>query len=42
MAEFVEIGRAFPPYERWARISIGLSQENAIARRAVHNLLANG
>jgi histidinol-phosphate aminotransferase len=36
----VEIGRAFPPYERWARISIGLPQENASARAAVKKLLA--
>jgi histidinol-phosphate aminotransferase len=40
LKESVEIGRAFPPYERWARISVGLPQENAIARAAVHNLLA--
>jgi histidinol-phosphate aminotransferase len=39
MAEFVEIGRAFPPYERWARISIGLPHENASARAAVKKLL---
>jgi histidinol-phosphate aminotransferase len=38
----VDIGRAFPPYERWARISIGLPQENAIARAVVQNLLAKG
>jgi histidinol-phosphate aminotransferase len=36
----VEIGRAFPPYERWARISIGLPQENTSARAAVKKLLA--
>jgi histidinol-phosphate aminotransferase len=35
----VDIGRAFPPYDRWARISIGLPQENARARAAVRNLL---
>jgi histidinol-phosphate aminotransferase len=35
----VEIGRVFPPYERWARISIGLPQENAIARTAVRRML---
>src|ERR1019366_4929145 len=28
----VAIGRAFPPYDLWARISIGLPHENAIAR----------
>ena len=35
----VEIGRVFPPYERWARISIGLPHENAVARTAVCQLL---
>lgn len=35
----VAIGRAFPPYERWARISIGLPEENAIARSAVRQVL---
>jgi histidinol-phosphate aminotransferase len=35
----VEIGRAFPPYELWARVSIGLPEENAIARAAVRKLL---
>jgi len=38
----IDIGRAFPPYERWARISIGLPHENAIARAAVQNLLEKG
>jgi histidinol-phosphate aminotransferase len=35
----VEIGRAFPPYDLWARISIGLPEENAIARAAVRRAL---
>jgi histidinol-phosphate aminotransferase len=35
----VAIGHAFPPYDRWARISIGLPQENAIARAAVRKSL---
>jgi len=35
----VNIGRGFPPYERWARISIGLPHENAVARAAVRKLL---
>jgi histidinol-phosphate aminotransferase len=35
----VAIGRAFPPYDRWARVSIGLPQENAIARAAVRKSL---
>jgi histidinol-phosphate aminotransferase len=39
MKEGIEIGRAFPPYDRWARISIGLPGENASARAAVRKLL---
>jgi histidinol-phosphate aminotransferase len=39
LQEGIEIGRAFPPYERWARISIGLPAENAIARAAVRKSL---
>ena len=35
----VEIGHVFPPYERWARISIGLVAENARARAAVRKVL---
>jgi len=35
----VEIGREFAPYERWARVSIGLPEENSIARDAVRRLL---
>jgi histidinol-phosphate aminotransferase len=40
LKEGVDIGRAFPPYDRWARISIGLPEENTIARAAVRKLLA--
>lgn len=36
----VRIGRAFPPYDRWLRISIGIPAENAIARRALAEVLA--
>jgi histidinol-phosphate aminotransferase len=36
----VAVGRAFPPYDRWVRISIGLPEENAVARTAVRKLLA--
>ena len=39
LKEGVAIGHAFPPYDRWARISIGLPQENAIARAAVRKSL---
>jgi histidinol-phosphate aminotransferase len=36
----VDIGRSFPPYEGWARISIGLPHENVIARMTVRDLLS--
>jgi histidinol-phosphate aminotransferase len=36
----VAIGRAFPPYDLWARISIGLPHENAIARATARKTLA--
>jgi histidinol-phosphate aminotransferase len=36
----VDIGRAFPPYDRWARISIGLPEENARAQAEVRRLLS--
>jgi histidinol-phosphate aminotransferase len=39
LKEGVAIGRAFPPYDRWARISIGLAAENAVARAAVRKSL---
>ena len=35
----IEIGRSFPPRDRWARISIGLPEENALARSAVDSIL---
>jgi histidinol-phosphate aminotransferase len=38
--EGVAIGKIFPPYDRWARISIGLPRENAIARRALRKIIA--
>ena len=38
----VEIGRVFPPYNDWARITIGLPQENSIARAAVRQVLRAG
>jgi histidinol-phosphate aminotransferase len=37
----IDIGRSFPPYDRWARISIGLPRENELARAAVRKLLIN-
>lgn len=41
-AQGIEIGRGFPPLDTWVRISIGLPEENAIARRAVAALLHAG
>jgi histidinol-phosphate aminotransferase len=38
-AKGIDIGCAHPPLDRWARISIGLPAENAIARAAVAELL---
>jgi len=35
----VAIGHVFPPYDRWARVSIGLPEENAFARAAVRKSL---
>jgi histidinol-phosphate aminotransferase len=35
----VAIGHVFPPYDRWARMSIGLPAENARARAAVRKSL---
>jgi histidinol-phosphate aminotransferase len=39
LQEHVAIGHVFPPYDRWARISIGLPGENARARAAVRKIL---
>ena len=39
MRDGVAIGKAFLPYDLWARVSIGLPQENAIARAAVRKSL---
>lgn len=39
LTEGIDIGRAFSPYDLWARISIGLPQENVIARAAVKRVL---
>jgi histidinol-phosphate aminotransferase len=37
--EGIEIARAFPPFDRWLRISVGLPAENARARDAIKKLL---
>lgn len=34
----IAIGRAFPPYDRWVRITIGLPAENARVRTALQKL----
>jgi histidinol-phosphate aminotransferase len=39
LKEGVDIGRAFPPYDRWARISVGLPEENDVARAAVRKMI---
>ena len=39
LAKGIEIGRAFPPFDRWVRISIGLPEENTMARTAIAELL---
>ena len=38
-AKGIDIGRAFPPLEHWARVSIGLPRENAMARAAIASFL---
>lgn len=40
MKESVSIARAFPPMNDWARITIGLPEENALARQALRKVLA--
>jgi hypothetical protein len=39
-AQGVDIGRAFPPLLGWARISIGLPEENARAQVVLRRVLA--
>ncbi|AKC88219.1 aspartate aminotransferase [Pseudoxanthomonas suwonensis] len=36
----VRVARAFPPYATWLRITIGRPEENAVARRALVEVLA--
>lgn len=38
----IDIGRAFPPYANWARITIGLPEENAKIREALEQLISRG
>jgi hypothetical protein len=37
--EGIEIARAFPPFDHWVRISIGLPAENVRARDAIEKFL---
>jgi histidinol-phosphate aminotransferase len=39
MNEHIDIARAFPPFDHWVRISIGLPAENLRARDAIKKLL---
>jgi histidinol-phosphate aminotransferase len=39
LARGVDVGRAFPPLDRWARISLGLPDENARARDALRAVI---
>jgi histidinol-phosphate aminotransferase len=39
MNEGIEVARAFPPFDHWVRISIGLPSENGRAREAIKKLL---
>ena len=39
LARGVDIGRAFPPLDRWARISLGLPEDNARARDALRGVI---
>jgi histidinol-phosphate aminotransferase len=38
-AQGIDIGRAYPPLDTWVRISIGLPEDNAVARRTIAELL---
>ncbi len=40
LAEGVVVARAFPPYDPWVRITIGLPAENDQARAALRKVLA--
>jgi histidinol-phosphate aminotransferase len=39
LARGVNIGRAHPPYTNWARVTIGLAEENLRAQRALRGIL---
>jgi histidinol-phosphate aminotransferase len=39
LASGVQIGRSFPPLDRWTRISIGLPEENTLAIKVLRQIL---
>jgi histidinol-phosphate aminotransferase len=39
LGEGVQIGRSFPPLDRWIRISIGMPEENTLAIGVLRRLL---
>ena len=41
LADGIKVARAFAPYETWVRISIGLPEENRLARAALAKVLAD-
>nr|WP_260736450.1 hypothetical protein [Edaphobacter lichenicola] len=36
----VDIGRTFPPYVDWARITIGVPEENRVVQQRLREILA--
>lgn len=38
-ARNTDIGRTFPPYQTWARITVGLPEENQIAQQQLREVL---
>jgi len=42
LAKGIDIGRAHPPYTNWARITVGLPEENRRAQVALQQVLATG
>ena len=42
LAEGIDIGRGFPPLDRWARVSIGLPEENEFAISTLQKILRHG
>jgi histidinol-phosphate aminotransferase len=40
LSQGVDIGRAHPPYANWARITIGLPEDNRIAQAALRHAVS--